>query len=218
MSVASHLGITLRNYDRQIRTLIPHYDEMLDAAAGAVDPGIRRLLDLGIGTGALSERCLGVARHARVTGIDEDNDILAMAKARLGRRATLVHGNFVTAPFPRADAIVASFALHHVATTGTKQRLYRRIAAALVRRGSLLVADCCPARDPDLAAAQHGQWRAHLRDRYSAAQARAFLNAWKREDTYMPLETELTMMQKAGLQPEVIWRRDAFAVVAARKR
>ena len=75
-----------------------------------------------------------------------------------------------------------------------------------MRRGTLVVADCCPARDPALARAQHGQWRAHLRDRYSAAQARAFLEAWKHEDTYMPLEIEMAMMRKAGLLPEVIWR------------
>ncbi|MDE3154476.1 MAG: class I SAM-dependent methyltransferase [Acidobacteriota bacterium] len=218
MSVASHLGITLQNYDRQIRTLIPHYDEMLDAAASAVPPGTRRLLDLGIGTGALSARCLRVARHAHVAGVDEDADILAMAKARLGRRATLIHGNFVPAALPRTDAIVASFALHHVAARATKQALYRRIAGSLVRRGMFVLADCCPARDPDLAAAQHAQWRAHLQAHYSAAQARAFLDAWKGEDTYMPLETELEMMRKAGLTPEIVWRRDAFAVVAARKR
>ena len=33
MGVASHLGIQLTEYDRRIRTFIPDYEEMLDAAA-----------------------------------------------------------------------------------------------------------------------------------------------------------------------------------------
>ena len=33
MGAASHLGIDLREYDSRIRTFIPGYDELLDAAA-----------------------------------------------------------------------------------------------------------------------------------------------------------------------------------------
>ncbi|HVB37383.1 MAG TPA: methyltransferase [Vicinamibacterales bacterium] len=218
MSVASHLGITLRDYDRQIRTFIPHYDDMLEAAAGAVDRRTKRLLDLGLGTGALAARCLRTAPRARVTGIDEDGDILALAAGRLGRRAALITGSFVTATLPRADAVVASFSLHHVAAPAAKQRLYRRIAAALTRGGVFINADCCPATDPILAERQRAQWRDHLARHYAPARARAFLAAWKREDTYMPLELELTMMRAAGLHAEIVWRRDAFAVIVGRKR
>lgn len=218
MSVAAHLRIALRHYDRQIPTLIPHYDEMLEAAAGAVDSRATRLVDLGIGSGALSARCLRVARRARLTGIDEDADILRLAARRLGGRITLIHGDFLTTPLPRAETIVASFSLHHVARVAAKQRLYRRISAALVRDGLFIQADCCPAEDPAVAARQHAEWRAHLRTRYSAAQARAFLRAWQREDTYMPLPLELKMMRRARLEPEVVWRRGAFAVLVGRKR
>src|SRR5215831_1860740 len=35
MSVASHLGIDLNDYDSRIRTFIPHYEEMLDVAGAA---------------------------------------------------------------------------------------------------------------------------------------------------------------------------------------
>ena len=36
MSVATHLGIDLGEYDARIRTFIPHYEEMLDVAAGSL--------------------------------------------------------------------------------------------------------------------------------------------------------------------------------------
>ena len=36
MSVASHLGIRTAEYDRQILTFIPYYDEILDASVEAL--------------------------------------------------------------------------------------------------------------------------------------------------------------------------------------
>ena len=87
MGVASHLGITLTEYDSRIRTFIPHYEEMLDVAAAAIPPSARTIVDLGVGTGALSARCLAVARQARTVGIDLDPDILALAGRRLQQGA-----------------------------------------------------------------------------------------------------------------------------------
>ena len=97
MGVASHLGIKLADYDRTIRTLIPHYEDLLDAAAQAVDTlGPRRptVVDLGTGTGALASRILRVRPRARVFGIDEDPGMLAMAHKRMSRRLFTQIGNF----------------------------------------------------------------------------------------------------------------------------
>ena len=70
MSVASHLGIRLDEYDARIRTFIPDYETMLDAAAAVVPPDARTIVDLGIGTGAFAARCVRRATRARVVGID----------------------------------------------------------------------------------------------------------------------------------------------------
>ena len=214
MSVAAHLGIRLSEYDRRIRTFIPGYDEMLDAAAAIVSPNARAIVDLGIGTGALAARCLRRARQASVVGIDADADIAALATRRIGARATFVRGSFLRVALPRADAFVASFALHHVRTRAAKTRLYRRVRASLRRGGVFVSADCHPAGDRTLAAAQMAAWRAHLRRAYPPAQASALLRAWAREDVYVPLNVEVTLLRRAGFRVEVVWRRDAFAVLA----
>ena len=215
MSVASHLGIRLGDYDRQIRTLIPNYVELLRAAAAIVPPTAGTILDLGVGTGALSARCLRRAAHARVIGIDADADILRLAARRLGRRGSLVCGSFLRTPLPRADAVVASFALHHVRTREAKRRLYLRVRAALPRGGKFVSADCHPAMDATLAGAQRRAWLTHLRASYSRAQSAAFLRAWAREDVYVPLDEEVALLKACGFRVEIVWRRDAFAVIAA---
>lgn len=216
MSVSSHLGIDLREYDGRIRTFIPDYEEMLDAAAAALPPGTRRLLDLGTGTGALAARCLARATRARVVGIDADASMLKIAEQRLHRyRATFLCGSFLRVPLPRADAIVASFALHHVRTRPAKVALFRRIRTAMGRGGRLVTVDCHPAADRALARAQRDAWSDHLRRFYTPAKARGFLDAWSDEDVYVPLETELDLLAAGGLHGEVVWRKGAFAVIRA---
>jgi len=64
MSVAQHLNIKLSEYDQRIRTFIPDYNEMLDEVAALmtlVEKSQPAMIDFGIGTGALSARCLRVA-------------------------------------------------------------------------------------------------------------------------------------------------------------
>jgi tRNA (cmo5U34)-methyltransferase len=215
MGVASHLGIKLSDYDSRIRTFIPHYEEMLDVGAGAVPRRARTIVDLGIGTGALSSRCLVTAPAARVVGIDVDPEILALARRRLGERATLTVGSFLRAPLPACDALVASFALHHVRTRGAKASLYRRIRAALRPGGVFVSVDSQPARDAGVRRVQLDEWHAHLRRCYTAREAKTIFTSWSHEDVYVPLDAELAMLRAAGFRAELLWRRGAFAVIRA---
>jgi tRNA (cmo5U34)-methyltransferase len=159
MSVASHLHIRLEEYDSRIQTFIPGYDEMLDVAAQALRMLDRRsphLIDLGTGTGALAARCLGTTPEARVTAVDADSEILALAGQRLaalGADASFVCSRFDELTLPPCDAIVASLSLHHIRTAAEKRRLYERCRAAVGVDGLLISADCCPARDERLASA-----------------------------------------------------------------
>jgi SAM-dependent methyltransferase len=213
--VASHLGIKLEEYDARIRTFIPDYEEMLAAAAGAIPCRSRRIVDLGTGTGALAERCLRQAPRARVLGIDADGEVLKLAERRLGKRARLLRSSFTGTSLPACDAVVASFALHHIRTRSGKARLYRRIRAALRPQGVFVSVDCQPAANTDLAKKQHEQWKAHLLSSYTQREATALLAAWAHEDTYVPLEAELELLRRSGLKPELLWRKGTFAVIMA---
>jgi len=218
MSVASHLGIKTAEYDRQIVTFIPFYDQILDQAAGALaalDRPARVVLDLGTGSGALAARCLPRLPGARVVGIDGDAAMLEMAKKRLGRRFTAVVGNFESTPFPPCDVVTASFSLHHVASPAAKAKIFAKAFAALRPGGMLVDADCMPSSDAKLAARDHEGWRRHLATSHGAAGARRFLRAWAGEDTYFPLDLETALLRTAGFAVDVVWRSASFAVVAA---
>src|SRR6187401_2152754 len=126
---ARHLGIHLADYDARIRTFIPGYERMLAAAASALQGALTRrspaIVDLGIGTGALAHACLRRIPAARIIGVDEDDGMLAAARARLGRPlARTSRGSFEAVDRPACDAVVASLALHHIPTPARRLRLF----------------------------------------------------------------------------------------------
>lgn len=213
MGAAAHLGIEISAYDRRIRTFIPGYEDMLDAAAAAVPRRARQILDLGIGTGALAARALARLPRATAVGIDADNDMLRLAARRLLSRVALVHRSFLRAPLPLADAIIASLALHHIRTRGAKARLYRRVREAIRPDGVFVSADCHPAGDSALAAAQLHAWHEHVDRSHTRSQRAALFRSWAREDVYVPLDAEIALFQRAGFRVDVVWRRGAFAVL-----
>jgi tRNA (cmo5U34)-methyltransferase len=182
---------------------------------------VRLILDLGIGTGALARACLSSWPVARLWGIDADAAMLRVARARLARfrrRVTIVEGSFLDARLPRCDAIVASYALHHIRRRRAKQAFYRRCFSALRRGGVLVSGDSMPASTRRGFDADLEVWFSHLRARFrTRARARQVYESWADEDVYVPLAEEIEMLRRAGFTVDVPWRRSPFAVLAVVK-
>jgi ubiquinone/menaquinone biosynthesis C-methylase UbiE len=220
MSVAAHLAISPAKYDARIRSLIPLYDDLIAEVASALNQAarpVRTIVDLGIGTGALARACLEQAPGARVWGIDADADMMAIARMRLSRvsrRVTMTAGSFLDEALPSCDAIVASYALHHIRTARAKQAFYRRCYRALRPGGVLINGDCAPASTPRGFARDLDLWFTHLGKSFGGrAQGRRVYESWAEEDTYFPLAEELHMLERAGFATDVPWRRSPFAVI-----
>lgn len=220
MGATTHLGIKPGEYDTLIATLIPHYVDLIDAAAAAVDVMARTapaIVDLGTGSGALAQRILKTRPKARLIGIDADASMLDAATRRLRGRIQTVRGNFEQAPIPRCDVVSASFALHHVPTGRRKAALYQRCFAALRPGGMLVSADCFLAATAPLQRRHREAWLAHLERSYSAKKAENFLRTWAKEDVYFTLEREIELLKDAGFATEVTWRQDSFGVLVGLK-
>lgn len=220
MSVAAHLAVTPRQYDERIRSLIPLYDELIAEVARALDHAarpVRKVVDLGIGTGALARACLEHAPAARVWGIDADPQMLATARARLSdfpHRVTMTTGSFLTQELPACDAMVATYSLHHIRTARAKLSFYRRCYRALRPGGVLINGDCAPASTPRGFARDLDLWFTHLGRTFgSRARGRRVYESWADEDVYVPLAEEVHLLQRAGFAVDIPWRRSPFAVI-----
>ena len=220
-SVKQHLRLEIEAYDRTIRTWIPGYEQALKRAAREVARAQpRRVLDLGAGTGALSEAILEQTATATVELLDLDEEMLSQARVRLkrfGERARYRRQSFL-GPLPECDAVAASLALHHVPAMTEKTQLYRRILEALPPGGVLVNADVTmPAGEPRRSE-DYTKWAAHLvSSGIGKDRAYEHFREWAGEDTYFPMETELEAMTEAGFDAACAWRDTPNTLIVGRK-
>jgi tRNA (cmo5U34)-methyltransferase len=221
-SVKRHLHVDAEMYDVQIRRFIPHYDEMIATGVdvlAALAPSDAHVVDLGGGTGGLSMAVLRGLPSARVTVLDVDPDMLAEAHRRLadfGDRVSFQEGSFLD-PLPRADAVVAAFALHHVHELEIKTSLYRAIHDALSPGGVFLNLDAAVTEGARLSGLVFDWMARRMGDHgISDAEARGHFASWAEEDRYFPLDAEVAALREAGFdEVECFWRRDLCAVTCA---
>lgn len=218
-SVSSHLRLEIAEYDRVIRTYIPHYDEsravQLDLlAAAGFESGL--VVDVGGGTGSLAEAVLDRFPDARVLVRDIDPAMLRSAAERLARfgdRVELSEGSFL-APLPPAAAILSAFALHHVPSLEEKADVYRALRGALVPGGVFLNNDAASGPFWPHIRAEWAQFMAGCG--FTMEQADQNLKDWAEEDTYFSVREELDCMVKAGFdRAECLWRRGPITVLGA---
>ncbi len=220
-SVRSHLRLEIDAYDATIRRFIPGYEEGLRRAAreiAAVQPGL--VLDLGAGTGALSEAILEHDSVEALEALDVDPEMLAQARARLqrfGGRARFRECSF-DEPLPSCDAVAASLALHHVPTMDAKGELFRRIHRVLRPGGVFVNADVTVSADPAERDRAYRLWANHMTGcGIEEEQAWQHFDEWAEEDTYFPLEEELAAMREAGFRADCIWRCCPNSLLVGRK-
>jgi L-threonylcarbamoyladenylate synthase len=130
------------SYDATIAAEIPVYAELqaqLERVSGDV---ARQILDLGTGTGETARRLLARHPDATLVGVDESDEMLSVARARLpADRVSLVVSRLEdTLPDGPFDLVVSALAVHHLAPA-EKRRLFGRIREALSPAGRFVLAD-----------------------------------------------------------------------------
>ncbi|MBE0669398.1 MAG: class I SAM-dependent methyltransferase [Anaerolineales bacterium] len=127
-------------YDESRRRLIPCYDLFYTTAAELAARTIKTIspaiLDLGTGTGLLSEFVMERFPSATLTLLDESSEMLSKANLRLEKYNPKISIQPMTAPLPagKFHAVISSLAIHHL-TDADKQDLFRRIYQILLPGG-----------------------------------------------------------------------------------
>jgi tRNA (cmo5U34)-methyltransferase len=218
-SVSDHLHVTIADYDRFIRTVIPHYETMravqLELLIRCL-PSDGRVIDLGGGTGALARAVAEKFSGVRVEIWDTDPAMLEVARERctaFGDRVQFVERSFAE-PLPACDAVVACIALHHVKDMAAKAKIYANIFQALLPGGIFANADCVMSEMPALRTASYEGWTKFMTEQgLSSAEAQQQFAEWAKEDYYPPLATELRLLAEAGFaEPDCFWRTAPFTV------
>jgi ubiquinone/menaquinone biosynthesis C-methylase UbiE len=216
-----HLGLGNDAYDEAIRRFIPGYEAMLAIAAdevAAVEPEL--VVELGAGTGALSEALLQRPEIHTVELLDIDPEMMEQSRKRLERfgdrvRFTLRSYDELLSP---GDAFIASLSLHHIATIEAKSAFYARVFGALRPGGVLVNADLNMPIDPVERKRLFRYWADHMVvSGITEDRAWQYFEEWSEEDTYLPMETELEELARIGFDAKYVWRNGPVGVMVAKK-
>lgn len=166
-SIQNQFNAVSAQYDGQRRALIPCFDLFYQTAAdlAAGVPNVRRVLDLGAGTGLMSAFVHARCPDAEYTLVDISMQMLAQARqrfqglpnfrymaqdlARLDEAAGLPEGDF--------DLIVSGLAIHHW-KTGRNNRCFIKLPAYLRQTAALSTPTRCWAKPqpPNAPIPKHG--------------------------------------------------------------
>jgi trans-aconitate 2-methyltransferase len=126
-----------RTYDRSSQPQQAWASEVLARLAGIAPDAT--VIDVGCGTGRVTEALLAIVPRGRVLAIDASEDMVELARRRLGDHADVWCQDVLELDLDeRVDAIISTATLHWVTD---HDRLWRRLAQAL-RLGGVMEVQC----------------------------------------------------------------------------
>ena len=175
---------------------VPDYARLQEEAAAATAElaSVRRVLDLGMGTGETARRVLARHPDAALVGVDAGEAMLSRARDVLpdaDLRVARLEDPLPDGPF---DLAVSALAVHHLPGSA-KAELFRRTADALRAGGRFVLADVVVPDDP----------------------ADAITPIDGVHDVPSRVDEQLEWLLVAGLRPAVAWScRDLAVLIADR--
>jgi tRNA (cmo5U34)-methyltransferase len=211
-------------YDDRIRKIIPRYDEMLEALMSCIPSEGRRLraIDIGCGTGAVSELLLRSHPEVDLTCLDMTESMLDRARDRLKAHDNIkfvladIYDFELDGPY---DLVISSLALHHVISDQDKKAIYRKIFDALSPGGWFLNADIVLGSTDDIQEVYMMKWKEFMYQSFTRDETdHVRVPRYHREDSPARLVDHLRWLSEVGFGTvDVVWKYYNFAVYGGRK-
>jgi tRNA (cmo5U34)-methyltransferase len=215
-------------YDRSRRQMVPCFDELYGTAAGLLpfkEDHTFAVLDLGAGTGVLSQFIVAKFPRARILLADIAPEMLKLAQARfaslssnVAARASYKSLDHGQDPIPgRFDAIVSGLSIHHL-EHDEKRALFARIYAALPAGGIFINAEVIRSETDELERRANAEWMSAARDAGASESDLAAAIERQQHDRCATLDAQMNWLRETGF-PDVAasYRNLIFAVYSGRK-
>lgn len=214
----------ITDYTATIERCFPRYREMLWAVVDYVpEPrSVRSVLELGCGTGNLSEKLAAAFPAASLQLVDLSGESLAVCRERLGHdgRCGFVQQDFRHLDYPAGsfDLVASSISIHHLPARD-KQALFQRIERWLTPRGVFSYADQFRGASDDLYARHVANWRElTVAAGTNESEWEMWMEHQRRHDFHDTLLDQVAWLRAAGFPlVDCVWRYLLWSVVQARK-
>jgi tRNA (cmo5U34)-methyltransferase len=211
---------TAATYDRDRMKLIPGHEAFYAAALGQLPTDIEHIVELGAGSGLFSAMLRAAFPEAHLTLIDFSENMLALARNRLGQDPQITYSlaDYTTEPLPaHSDAIVSSLSIHHL-EDDRKRALLPHVFAALTPGGLFINADHIAGPSPELEEMYQLRWLADVRALGATEQQIADSLFRQQEDRRTPVAAQLAWLRDAGFNNVDCWyKHSSFAVMSGTK-
>ncbi len=184
------------SYLALMRAEVPEYEHLQGETVAATGNGVRRVLELGTGTGETARRVLERHREAILIGIDASDEMLDHARATLPDDRAELRVARLDSPLPDGpfDVIVSVLTVHHLDAAG-KAELFGRVARQLVPGGRFVLGDVVVPEHP----------------------ADAVTPIDRDYDMPSSVAEQLSWLTAAGLRARLVWANRDLAVLAGER-
>lgn len=188
-------------YDVSRRRLIPCYDlfygTAVELASRTVKDKNPSILDIGAGTGLLSEHVLQKFPTANLALLDESAEMLAKAQIRLEQYKPKVFVQAMTSALPskKFHAVISSLAIHHLSDKD-KKGLFKRVFDILEPGGIFINAEQILGETP---------WQQSLFEETHLDGARALGSS---EEEIQAAVERMSYDKCSPLQEQILWLKE----------
>jgi tRNA (cmo5U34)-methyltransferase len=220
--VKSKFNSIAQHYDKQRTKLIPCFQDFYSLAVENLDLAVPspEILDLGAGTGLLSDFVLQKYPDARLTLVDISEKMLETAKKRFSQNLNveIICQDFTTYSSEKTyDSVISSLAIHHL-DDADKIKLYNTIYSLLKEGGIFINAEQVSGHNEYFIQLYEKKWKDKVES--SGLTQKEIETAYDRVklDKRTPVLLQLEWLKKAGFkETDCLYKYYDFTVIYCKK-
>lgn len=211
-------------YSELIVKCVPRYPELIYNMFHYIPEEFKpkRILDLGCGTGNLTDQMFKTFPEAEIDALDISEEILNESRKRFSHVPNIryIQADFKTLHLPPGsyDLVMSSIAIHHIEDPD-KIKLYREVFQALTPGGIFIFADQTRGITDEIYKKNISNWKEEaLRLGSSQENWEMWMAHQDAHDFHTPIRWRFQQLEEAGFsETDLIWKYLLWAVIWARK-
>lgn len=222
MDVRDQFNLTAREYDKNRRNFIPCFDEFYIESTDFIIDYIKKpdmILDLGAGTGLLSEIWYNRLPKSRFILTDIADEMLNIARARFSGAPNVtidIRDYAKELPESDFDAVISGLSIHHI-EDDNKKELFSAIYKRLPDGGIFVNYDQFIADNILIENAYNEYWQNYINNSGIDKREQERGKERRKLDKECSVLNQLKMLEEAGFKADCIYSNKKFAVLAAVK-